>query len=65
MNSFEHGYTFEMTHEDGSFISFKGKAVVLEEIVEDFKSFLLGATFHPDTVNKIQYDQETNHDNDN
>jgi len=46
-------YTFKLEHADGSEITLSGSPVSLDDVIEDFKSFLLGCTFSYELVNQI------------
>ncbi len=48
----EQSYTFSMVQEDGTTISLTGNKITLPEIIEDFEAFLLGCTFHQNTINR-------------
>lgn len=50
-------YTFSMTQE-GTTITLTGDQEGIDDILEDFKAFLLGATFSPELVGQIWRGQE-------
>ena len=51
-------YTFAMLHEDGSKNYLCGNKENIEDVLNDFKAFLLGCTFHPDNVDQIGIDDD-------
>ncbi len=56
----EQRYTFTMRHYDGTVLTLSGNKEGIHEVLEDFKTFLVGATFHPNNIDCIQYiDEET------
>ncbi len=46
-------YTFTMYHEDGTILSLTGNKVTLDDVIEDFKTYLLGCTFSHELVDQI------------
>ncbi len=46
-------YTFMMNHDDGTMISVSGNKETATEVLEDFKTFLLGVGYHHNTVEDI------------
>ncbi len=54
----EERYTFTMYHEDGTIMSLTGNKLSVDDILEDFKSFLLGCTFSDKLVGNIWRDEE-------
>lgn len=51
-------YTLIHENDDGTKISVEGTQEGAYEMMEDFKAFLLAISFHPHTVEKIQYIDE-------
>ncbi len=51
-------YNFTMYHEDGTKISLTGNKITLDDVLEDFKSFLLGCTFSDALVGQIWRGEE-------
>lgn len=51
-------YTFSLKQDNGFEVTVKTEERTIYELVEDFKSFLLGCTFSPELVEKIQYIDE-------
>ena len=49
-------YTFAMIHGDGTKTYLSGSKEYIGDVLEDFKTFLLGCTFHPDNVDQIDMD---------
>ena len=51
-------YVFTMYHEDGTIMSLEGNKERIDDVLEDFKTFLLGSTFSPELVDAIWRGQE-------
>ena len=58
-------YNFTMYHEDGTVVSFTGNKLMVDDILEDFKAFLLGCTFSPSLIDQICREEEPEGYNDN
>lgn len=53
-------YTFMLTHDDGTTISVSGSKETVTDVLEDFKTFMLGCGYHPDNIEAINNEGETN-----
>ena len=51
-------YKFSISHDDGTIVSVMGNKEVITDVLDDFKSLLLAAGFHPDNVNAINYGED-------
>jgi len=57
-------YTFTNIEEDGTIVTLGGNKEQIDDVVEDFKAFLLGCTFSPELVAQIyRHDEEENYGN--
>ncbi len=55
---YKSGYTFTFIHNEGVSVTLSGDEVVIDDILDDFRRFLLGAGFHPQNVERIVYDEK-------
>jgi hypothetical protein len=58
-------YTFSMNHHDGTYVVISGDKQTIDDVLDDFKSFLLACTFSSELVDTIHRGEEFDYDNDN
>ncbi len=57
-NDMSERYVFTMYLADGTLLSLEGNKITIDEMIEDFKTFLLGCTFSSELVHNIWREQE-------
>lgn len=55
-------YTFSMNQHDGTYITLSGDKQGIDEVLDDFKLFLLACTFSPKLVDMIYRHEEFDHE---
>lgn len=55
-------YTFSMNQSDGTYITLSGDKVTIDDVLDDFKLFLLACTFSPELVDTIYRHEEFGHE---